>query len=150
VTGGAGFIGSHLAERLIKAGHEVIVLDNLRTGKQQNLKGTNKSNLVFVRGDLLDRKIIRESLDGVSIVFHLAANPEVRVGVVDTSVDFQQNLVATYNLLDEMKKTNSARKVVFASTSTVYGEPAVIPTPEDYGPLIPISRMVHQNLDARP
>jgi UDP-glucose 4-epimerase len=84
VTGAAGFIGSHLAERLTKAGHEVIVLDNLRTGKRQNLEGTNKSNLVFVRGDLLDRKIIRESPDGVSIVFHLAANPEVRVGAVDT------------------------------------------------------------------
>ena len=140
VTDGAGFIGSHLVERLINSGFEVTVIDNLSARKVSNLESVWKHpDFTFVRGDLLNRRILRRAMKGVQMVFHLAANPEVRIGSTDTSIDFEQNLQATYNLLEEMRKHVSAETIVFTSTSTVYGEPTIIPTPEDYGPLVPIS-----------
>jgi UDP-glucose 4-epimerase len=78
-------------------------------------------------------------VDGVEVVFHLAANPEVRVGEVDPSVHFRENLLVTFNVLEAMGKSSAAKLIVFFSSSTVYGEPAVFPTCEDYGPLLPIS-----------
>lgn len=140
VTGGAGFIGSHLVEKLARSARKVVVLDNLRTGKTSNLKTVmEKANFTFIRGDLLDRAILREALKDVEAVFHLAANPETSVGSFDTSVDFEQNLVATHNLLDEMSRVGKAKRIAFTSTSTIYGEAETMPTPEDYGPLVPIS-----------
>ena len=138
VTGGAGFVGSHLVDRLVGMTDEVIVFDNLSSGSLDNLKNvrdTRSSRLV--RGDLLD--FDRKVLDDCSVVFHLAANPEVRIGASDPSVDFEQNIVATRNLLEAMRSSKSAKKIVFASTSTVYGEAEIFPTSENYGPMIPIS-----------
>ena len=138
VTGGAGFVGSHLVDRLASMADEVVAFDNMSSGSLDNLKNvrdTRSSRLV--RGDLLD--FDRKVLDDCSVVFHLAANPEVRIGASDPSVDFEQNIVATRNLLEAMRLSESAKKIVFASTSTVYGEAEILPTPENYGPMIPIS-----------
>ena len=131
VTGGAGFVGSHLVDRLL-AENEVVVLDNLSTGRREFV--SPKAELIKV--DLLSDRI-EDFLAGKEIIFHLAANPEVRLGALDPKVHLEQNLIVTHRVLEAMRK-NGIRKIVFTSTSTVYGE-APIPTPEDYGPLIPIS-----------
>jgi len=141
VTGGAGFIGSHLAERLVREGHRVVVLDNLSSGRMENVKhllGLN-SRFSFVRGDLKSPVDVAKALEGCGLVFHFAANPEVRVGETDPEVHFRENLTATFNLLEGMRKGGMAKILVFASTSTVYGEASELPTPEDYGPMVPIS-----------
>lgn len=139
ITGGAGFIGSHLADRLVDLASEVVVFDNLSAGSLSNLKECLKRrNFRFVKGDLLDPKAIAKAVEGRDLIFHLAANPEVRIGAEDTKVDFEQNLVATRNLL-EAARVAKVEGVVFTSTSTVYGEASTMPTPEDYGPLKPIS-----------
>ena len=140
VTGGAGFIGSHLVDRLMKMGCEVTVIDNLSYGSLENLKRWLKDERFrFVRGDLKESHDVVRDVRGVDLVFHLAANPEVRVGETDPTVHFQENLLATFNLLEAMRKSESVKTLVFASTSTVYGEAEVLPTPEGYGPLVPIS-----------
>jgi UDP-glucose 4-epimerase len=140
VTGGAGFIGSHLVDRLMVDGKKVTVFDNLSNGSLKNLKRwLGNARFRFIKGDLKNPNDVEKAVEGIELVFHLAANPEVRVGETDPSIHFQENLVATFNLLEAMRKCASAKTFVFASTSTVYGEAEVIPTPEDYGPSIPIS-----------
>ena len=139
ITGGAGFIGSYLTEELVNCGKEVIVYDNFSSGKEEFLGDLVKDGEVsLVRGDLLDKSELGRSMKDVSEVWHLAANPDVRMGSSDTSVHLEQNIVATHNLLEAMRK-NGASFIGFTSTSTVYGEAEVIPTPEEYGPLKPIS-----------
>lgn len=138
VTGGAGFIGSHLVDRLIKEGNEVIVLDNLSTGKRENIQQHfSNPNFKFYRVELLTDKIDKY-FKSVDEVWHLAANPDVRAALKDTKVDINQNILITYNVLEAMRK-NDVRRILFTSSSTVYGEAKKIPTPEDYAPLIPIS-----------
>jgi len=140
VTGGAGFLGSHLVDRLMDMGCFVRVVDNLSSGSLENVKGwLGNSRFEFVRGDLKDLAVAQKGVDGVEVVFHLAANPEVRVGEVDPSVHFRENLLVTFNVLEAMRESGSARVIVFFSSSTIYGEPADFPTSEDYGPLLPIS-----------
>ncbi len=140
VTGGAGFIGSHLAERLARIASSVIVYDNLSLGSAENIQPLLKQeNFRFVKGDVLDLASLNGVVQECDLVFHLAANPDVPLGVRDTGVDFEQNVVATRNLLECMRQTESGHELVFTSTSTVYGEPNVIPTPEEYAPLLPIS-----------
>ena len=140
VTGGAGFIGSHLVDELMEKGWSVTVLDNLSTGNVANLRPWMKDDRFnFVRGDLKNPADAREVVEDVDVVFHLAANPEVRVGETSPSTHFQENVVATFNLLEAMRSCERAKTLVLASTSTVYGEASVVPTPEDYGPLVPIS-----------
>jgi len=140
VTGGAGFIGSHLVDRLMAEGHEVVVSDNLSSGSLQNI-GSWLANprFNFIKGDLKEKREVEKSLNGVDLVFHFAANPEVRVGETDPSVHFNENLVATSYLLEAMRRSGRAKTIIFSSTSTVYGEASVFPTPEDYGPMRPIS-----------
>jgi len=136
LTGGAGFIGSHLAERLVKEGHSVVVFDNFSSGKIENLSRILR-DVDVVKGDLRSRSDLERAFaGGVDAVFHFAANPEVRVG--DPKEHFENNILATYNLLEEMRR-RGVRDLVFASTSTVYGEASKLPTPEDYGPMKPIS-----------
>jgi UDP-glucose 4-epimerase len=137
VTGGAGFIGSQLVDRLIEGGIAVTVIDNLSTGSLANIKNVNSRDLLFVKSDLNSEKSL-DIVRGSDIVFHLAGNPEVRVGSNDTSVDFNENVVATYKLLEAVRRCR-VPNLVFTSTSTVYGEAATIPTPEDYSPMRPIS-----------
>ena len=140
VTGGAGFIGSHLVDRLMTDGQNVIVFDNLSNGSLKNLQRWLKNKRFrFIKGDLKKPSDVEEAVKDIELVFHSAANPEVRVGETDPSIHFQENLAATFNLLEAAKKSSSAKTFVFFSTSTVYGEATILPTPEDYGPSIPIS-----------
>jgi UDP-glucose 4-epimerase len=140
VTGGAGFIGSHLVDALVARNNEVVVLDDLSTGRMDNLRqSAGKPGFKFMRGDLKKYGEWKEVLNGVNLVYHFAANPEVRVGEVEPAVHFNENLVATFKLLEGIRKNDGTKSIVFASTSTVYGEASQLPTPEDYGPLLPIS-----------
>jgi len=140
ITGGAGFIGSHLVDRLRENGNQVIVVDNLSSGKPENLERWLKdSQFSFVQEDLLKPIRILNLLSECETTFHLAANPEVRVGSVDPKVHYEQNITATFNLLEAIRKVGNVKKLVFTSSSTVYGEAEKIPTPEDYAPLKPIS-----------
>jgi UDP-glucose 4-epimerase len=140
VTGGAGFIGSHLVDRLMGKNFEVTVLDNLSSGSLDNLKQWLQNlNFTFIKGDLKNPALIEEAIKQTDLIFHFAANPEVRVGETEPLVHFEENFVTTFNLLEALRKKNSVRSIVFASTSTVYGEASTLPTPEDYGPSIPIS-----------
>lgn len=138
LTGVAGFIGSHLADELVKENH-VIGYDNLSSGKKELISHLEPNeNFEFVLGDVLDEEKLSEQMKRCDMVFHLAANPDVRVGAEDTYVHLEQNIMATYAVLEQMRK-NDVDEIVFTSTSTVYGETDVIPTPEDFGPLEPIS-----------
>jgi len=139
VTGGAGFIGSHIVDRLMKEGNEVVVYDNLSSGKMEFIEHhMNNEKFTFIEADLLNFEKLRESVKDIDIIYHVAANPDVKLGAQDTKVHFEQNVKATYNLLEAMR-INDVEDIIFTSTSTVYGEANVIPTPEDYGPLVPIS-----------
>jgi UDP-glucose 4-epimerase len=138
ITGGAGFIGSHLAEKLIESGIKVKVLDNLVTGKKENLENCwNKKNFEFFQQDLGNLDNV-DFLDNIDIVFHLAADPEVRTGYDKPENSFNENIVNTFNLLQKIKHSK-VKKFMFASSSSVYGNANVLPTPENYSPLLPIS-----------
>ena len=140
VTGAAGFIGSHLADKLLDLGLQVVGFDNLSSGDRLKLAGAIKGpSFRFVQGDLADFEGTRHALGECELVFHLAADPEVRVGVENPGSHFRNNLLATYNLLEATRTRGTPTRFVFASTSTVYGEASIVPTPEEYGPLLPIS-----------
>lgn len=139
VTGGAGFIGSYLVDCLMKTGNNITVFDNLSSGKIEFIKKhLGNPDFKLIKGDLLDIKKIETACRGIDFIFHVAANPDVKLGASDTKVHFDQNILATYNLLEAMRK-NKVKKIAFTSTSTIYGEAQIMPTPENYGPLIPIS-----------
>lgn len=138
VTGCAGFIGSHLTERLVNSNNLVTGIDNFSAGRREFLATIEgEKNFELVEGDLLSINL-DEVFRGSDVVFHFAANPEVRVGVTDTRTHLDQNVLVTYRVLEGARK-QGIRNIVFPSTSTVYGEPEIIPTPENYGPLLPIS-----------
>jgi len=138
VTGGAGFIGSHIVDRLVIDGYRVRVVDNLSSGRLENLKHWLDSKSVeLLVGDLREPEVALRAVDGVNVVFHFAANPEVRLSTTDPEVHFTNNIVATFNVLEAMRKSG-VEEIVFASSSTVYGEPETIPVGED-APLKPIS-----------
>jgi UDP-glucose 4-epimerase len=140
VTGGAGFMGSHLVDSLMRTKAKVRVLDNLSNGSLENIKTwLNSPGFKFVNGDLLKKADIAQAIKGCQIVFHLAANPEVRLSSVAPDVHFKQNVMTTYNLLEALRTSKNAEYFVFTSSSTVYGDASKIPTPEDYAPLEPIS-----------
>jgi len=137
VTGGAGFIGSHLVEALVSDGHKVVVLDNFSSGKRENIAPLVEAGRVeVVEGDVTRPEDLRELTRKCEVIFHMAANPEVRLG--DPVAHFETNTRGTFNLLEAMRK-NKADEIIFASSSTVYGDATVIPTPETYSPLKPIS-----------
>ena len=140
VTGGAGFLGSHLVDALLERKDDAIVIDNLTSGRMENLRqASGKGGFKFVKIDLKDPLGLADMLDGVTTIFHFAANPEVRVGNTDPAIHFQENLLATFKLLESARMSGGEKTLVFASTSTVYGEAAQMPTREDYGPILPIS-----------
>jgi UDP-glucose 4-epimerase len=140
VTGGAGFLGSHLVDELMQREFFVRVVDNLSNGGLENLsRWRGNAKFEFVRGDLKDPVVAEKCADDVDIAFHFAANPDVRMGATDPSVHFDENLLVTFNILEAIRRSDGAKRIVFASSSTVYGEPILLPTPEDYGPLLPIS-----------
>lgn len=130
VTGGAGFIGSHLAERLLADGAEVVVYDNFSTGQRRFVDAIERSNgATIVEGDILDRELLTRALASCDVVFHLAANADVRFGLEDPGRDFRQNAQATFEVLEAMRE-NGITRIVFASSGSVYGEPEMFPTPE--------------------
>ena len=139
VSGGAGFIGSHLSESL-STNNEVIVVDNFSSGSRNNLSNVkNHNTLKIIEEDCTNLDSMRSLCKGIETVYHFAANPEVRMQKDnDTYLSFSQNVIATRTML-EVARICSVKKFIFASTSTIYGEPSLIPTPENYGPLKPIS-----------
>jgi len=141
VTGGAGFIGSHLVDALMgQTNFFVRVVDNLSSGDVRNInRWFGDSRFEFIRGDLKEYKIALKSVSSMDLIFHLAANPDVRLGESSPSLHFNENLLATLNVLEAMRKSEKVKYIVFASTSTVYGEANIFPAHENYGPLLPIS-----------
>jgi UDP-glucose 4-epimerase len=131
VTGGAGFIGSTLVDRLLAQGHRVTAFDNLSTGFRQFLSGAAaSSSFAFVEGDLLNSDAVSAAMAGCEFVYHIAANADVRFGTNQPRKDLEQNTIATFNVLEAMR-ANGVKRIAFPSTGSIYGEPSVIPTPED-------------------
>ncbi|MCS5533005.1 MAG: NAD-dependent epimerase/dehydratase family protein [Candidatus Poseidoniaceae archaeon] len=139
VTGGAGFIGSHLIDRLVSRGDTVVVIDNLSSGNLDFIQNHIDSGKVsLVRGDITNYQDVLSAMSGIECVFHLAANPDIRLGTKITDTDLQQGTIATYNIVEAMR-VEGVNKIAFASSSVVYGEDAPMPTPENHGPCLPIS-----------
>ena len=139
VTGGAGFIGSHLVDALVARGGKVRVLDNFSSGRESFLSHHDGSGAVEIfKGDLLDTGAVLSAMDGIETVHHLAANPDIRLGTEVTDTDLKQGTIATYNVLEAMRVCGVER-ISFSSSSAIYGEAAEMPTSETYGPILPIS-----------
>ncbi|NYT06508.1 MAG: NAD-dependent epimerase/dehydratase family protein [Methanomicrobiales archaeon] len=138
VTGGAGFIGSHLVDALVARGDRVLVIDDLRAGSRENLAAHLESGAVeLCVADLLGDGW-QEACRGADLLYHLAADPDVRGSARSPQAVFDNNVTATERVLEAMR-TCGIPGLVFTSTSTVYGEATTIPTPENYAPLEPIS-----------
>jgi UDP-glucose 4-epimerase len=130
VTGAAGFIASHMVDRLLAAGHSVVGFDNMSTGQRRFLAGAlGHPQFSFHQADLLDRTSLAQAMEGAELVVHFAANADVRFGTDHPRKDLDQNTIATWNVLEAMREQGSKR-IVFSSTGSVYGEPDVFPTPE--------------------
>jgi UDP-glucose 4-epimerase len=131
VTGAAGFIGSTLCDRLLGEGCEVVGFDNFSTGQRRFIEDATKHpRFQLIEGDVLDPSALDTALKGAEIVFHLAANADVRFGIDRPDRDLEQNTIATFNVLEAMRR-NGVRRIAFSSTGSVYGEPDVFPTPEN-------------------
>ena len=139
IFGGAGFIGSALAANLLEQGNEVTVFDSLYTGKMENLASCKgKKGFSFAKGDMRNADDVKNAIAGHDVAYHLAANADIRGGMENTKLDLEYNTVTTINCLEAMRR-GDVKKIVFTSSSAVYGEPSLFPTPENYGPLIPTS-----------
>jgi UDP-glucose 4-epimerase len=131
VTGGAGFIGSHVVDALLLRGAQVVVYDNFVTGREDFIPKSDK--VLVVRSDVLDLPKLQAAMAGCDFVFHLQANADVRGGKDKPRLDLEQNTIATWNVLEAMR-LNGVNGIAFASSAAVYGEPDVFPTPESYAP----------------
>lgn len=130
VTGCAGFIGSNLTDRLLADGHEVIGYDNFSTGLDEFLVNAKKyATFTLVKDDLLNKDNLTHAMKDIDVVFHLAANADVRFGVDHPNRDLEQNTIVTFNVLEAMR-ANDVKCIAFASTGSIYGEAELIPTPE--------------------
>ena len=131
VTGGAGFIGSTLVDRLLADGHRVVGVDNFSTGQRRFLQAALAHPAFrLIEGDLLDLDGLKKAFVGGEVVYHLAANADVRFGTDHPGRDLEQNTIATFHVLEAMR-ANGIGRLAFSSTGSVYGEAQVIPTPED-------------------
>ncbi|MDO5845303.1 MAG: NAD-dependent epimerase/dehydratase family protein [Methanocorpusculum sp.] len=136
VTGGAGFIGSHLVDLLVEQNHNVTVIDSMVAGRMSNLEDSFPY-ITFIQADLLHDGW-QEAFKGADRVYHIAADPDVRGSARKSWEVFENNVSATVRVMEAMKEYG-VKEIVFTSTSTVYGEASVIPTPETYSPMMPIS-----------
>ena len=131
ITGGAGFIGSHLADALSARRVEVTIVDDFRTGRREFLADAlARDGVRLIEGDVLDVSVLEAAMAGCDWVFHLQANADVRFGLDHPRRDLEQNTIATANVLQAMRAQGVGR-IAFSSTGSVYGEPAIFPTPED-------------------
>lgn len=138
ITGGAGFIGSHLVNRLAGK-HELVVLDNLSESTTEMISHHIESgDVIFIEANISDTKALESAMDGVDTVFHLAAHRDVRAGVSNPRKDIDNGILATYQVLEAMRK-KCVKNIVFSSSQTVYGEVSDKPVTEDFGPMVPIS-----------
>ncbi|MBA7506274.1 ADP-L-glycero-D-manno-heptose-6-epimerase [subsurface metagenome] len=139
VTGGAGFIGSHVVDRLVSQGDTVTAYDNLASGKKEWIEhNLSMKNFRFVQADLLDFDVLKEAMKGHEVIWHLGANTNIPVGNRFTDLDLKNCTIATYNVLEAMRQ-NSIDKLLFASSATVYGDSQPVAFSETFGPLLPIS-----------
>jgi len=130
ITGAAGFVGSNLTDRLLALGYDVVGFDNFSTGRIQFLSCALKNpRFRLHRGDLLDLEALTGAMAGADFVYHLASNADVRCGTQHPRKDLEQNAIGTWNVLEAMR-TNNVRRIAFASSGSVYGEPEIFPTPE--------------------
>ncbi|MEM0482568.1 MAG: NAD-dependent epimerase/dehydratase family protein [Nitrososphaerota archaeon] len=137
LTGGAGFLGSHILDRLLNQKVETVILDNFSSGQWENIAPHRGSRLLkIVKGDIRDREAVNKALQRCRTIIHLAANPEVRMG--DPEEHLEHNVRGTLNILEAARR-HDISLIAFASSSTVYGEAKTLPTPEDYTPMEPIS-----------
>ena len=137
VTGGAGFIGSHLTEELVSMGYQVTVLDNLKFGNIENIKAVTP-NIQFVKGDIRNASVVYQLVEKTDIIFHLAANASVPYSVEHPTYDFETNAVGTFNILEAARQSKKIEKIIYASSAGVYGEAKYVPMDENH-PLQPIS-----------
>lgn len=131
ITGGAGFVGSSMVDRLLSLGHEVVAYDNGSTGKAHFLENAHQNcRFNLICGDILDLQKLTQAMSDCEFVFHFAANADIRDNLSHPEFVFEQNARGTFHVLEAMR-TNGIRKIAFSSTGSVYGEPDVFPTPEN-------------------
>lgn len=141
ITGGAGFIGSHLVDKLLADNNKVWVIDNLSLGKESNIAHNFANpNFKFIKGDVLDKELMTKIFDEqkFDFVFHLAANSDIARSHADPSVDLNMTFLTTYAVLEQMR-THDVKQLMFASTSAIYGNAHGLEVTETYGPLLPTS-----------
>jgi len=137
ITGGAGFIGSNLAKRLLKDGHNVTIFDIIPKNEAVRLKPIFPK-IHYKKIDILDFKKLDENMKGFDVIAHFAASADIALGKIHTDIDLKHGLVATYNILESMRRKN-IKKIIFPSSSAIYGIPEIIPTKENTGMLLPTS-----------
>ena len=131
ITGVAGFVGSNFLDYLLSKGHHVVGVDNFSTGKREFIENAiDNLNFTFLKFDLLDLRDLKKATKNIDIVFHFAANADVRFGLQHPDKDLQQNTIVTFNVLEAMRY-NNVKKIIFSSTGSGYGEPNEVPTPEN-------------------
>ncbi len=139
VTGGAGFIGSHLVDRLMEEGSQVTVYDSLVSGRKKWIEHhLGKDNFRFIQADLLEPDTLTQAIKGHKIVWHLGANTDIPTGNRITDLDLKNDTVATRNVLEAMRQ-NDIDRIIFASSACVYGDVSLVPLDETFGPLLPIN-----------
>ena len=139
VTGGAGFIGSHMVEKLLADGNTVTAYDNLSSGRRKWIEHLdNNPHFTFIQADLLDLTSLKKAMASHDIIIHLGANTDIPIGKSNPRIDLENDIIATFNVLEAMRASD-VQRIIFASSSTVFGETSVRPTPETIGPLLPLS-----------
>ncbi len=138
VTGGAGFIGSHMVDALIEEG-QVTFFDNFSSGRLEYIaRHQGNSRFKLIRGDLGNLDYLCKVMGNHDVVFHFASNPDIARSMMETDLDLREGTILTYNVLEAMR-VNGIREILYTSGSGVYGDGGETPTPEDFGPLLPIS-----------
>ncbi len=132
ITGGAGFIGSHIVDHLIERGDDVIVYDNFCTGQEVFIKHHfDNPNFTLIKEDVLNFNALKKAMEGTEFVFHIAGHADVKGGYTNHNIDIEQNFQATRNVLEAMHQLK-IKNIAFSSTSSVYGDATIHPTPENY------------------